>query len=861
MNKPLLPLQQHERPFRGKEVDSTQFTRLAVVSRVDYETGYVDLVWLEGQGTSPLVQVPLSHSSLRSSIRGMPEEGSIVICGWSRQTQTWEQPIILGFVDIDLESLIEYRLLRNSKTPDNLKDIKTIREKIGYNVARGKRRKIYPGEIQAESTQGSELYLDDDVYLSDSKLNEIEIRSADKSIRLSSNQIYSSTQASRSWNGMISRDPGDLQFSFQPTTLPNGQKIQFVTDSNNPIHLGGRAFTENRIELFELADGILKASEVNAGYDVSPLAPYMTFVMGTLVGNDKSDTAKYAKVLRPQIFGTPIASEFSLDYIECTPEESTTLASTLHFRHFSRAQIDIDKEGHLFTFFPESSGRHPLGPGRSWEAGFEGSVKFVVGAENIDNRSIFLDTKGGIRATIGYDKEGKSSYLIYQKGLHQEIMAPANDGAAYYLKTKGDYRSVVDGNYNLEVTGNYIVSVRGKVKVESLATREENFVNDKNNVYGGAYKKIVVKDKQEQIGYNRVTKITGNLERAPGLFTPALGTETSDKFELTTGTRTEKYWNGSLKRTFLLGDMTADLTKGNIEENIILGNRKLTIVTGNQEDKITSGDNKTEVTTGNIIEKIGVGNKELTITTGSQKDKITTGDNTTDVTTGNIKETISTGNRETKVTTGNIKETVTTGNKETKISTGSDKEVITTGNEELKITTGSIKETVTTGNRELKISTGSQKDSITTGNNELKVTTGNIKETVTTGSRELKVTTGNVKEDIKTGSSSEAIVTGSKSIKIKTGNYTVEITAGNIDIKTKVGKVKMSSTAQTVDVSGMLTVTVKSGVKLKLTGPQVEIGQLPTKGGVVTGVPGMFTTVDPITGTPPIGSKTVKASI
>jgi uncharacterized protein (DUF2345 family) len=112
-----------------------------------------------------------------------------------------------------------------------------------------------------------------------------------------------------------------------------------------------------------------------------------------------------------------------------------------------------------------------------------------------------------------------------------------------------------------------------------------------------------------------------------------------------------------------------------------------------------------------------------------------------------------------------------------------------------------------------------------------------------------------------TGSSSEAIVTGSKKITIKTGGFTVDITAGNIDIKTKAGKVKLNSTSQTVDVSGLLTVTVKSGVKLNLTAPQVVIGQLPTKGGVVTGIPGMFTTVCYVTGTPPMGSKTVKASI
>ena len=206
-----------EEPYRGKEVDPTKFLRLGAISRIDYETGYVDITWLEEPGIAQFVRLPSAFSSARSSIRGMPEIGSLVLCGWSRQSQTWESPVILSFVDGNLQHLLEYRLLRNSKTTEKLKEIKTIREKLGYDVIRGKRRKIYPGEIDIESTQGAELYLDDNVYISDSRLNEIEIRSDDRSIRLSSNQLFINTQASRTWNGMITREPVNQNFSFQPT--------------------------------------------------------------------------------------------------------------------------------------------------------------------------------------------------------------------------------------------------------------------------------------------------------------------------------------------------------------------------------------------------------------------------------------------------------------------------------------------------------------------------------------------------------------------------------------------------------------------------------------------------------------------
>lgn len=787
MNKALLPLQSGEQPFRGKEVDPTKFLRLGVISRVDYESGYVDIKWLEGTGSTQLVQIPLSHASLRSSIRAMPEEGSVVICGWTRQTQTLETPVILGFVDPNLANLLQYRLLRNNKTKDTLQEIKSIREKIGYNVIRGKRRKIYSGEIQLESTQGAELNLDEDVYLSDSKLNEIEIKSADKSIRLSSNQLYISSQASRINNGMIAREPINNNFAFRPTVLPNGQKIQFVTDSSNPYHLGGRPFNEIRTELYETSDGILRANEVNSNFEVEQKSPYITYVLGTLVGNDKSDSAKYAKILRPQIFGTQGASEVSLDYLECNPEEYSTLASTLHFKHFSRTRFDIDKEGHLFTYLAASSGRHPLGSGRSWEGGFEGSIKFSVGAENVNNHSIILDTKGGIRSTIGYDKDFKSSYIIYQKGIHKEIMGPANDGLAYFLKARGNYKTTVDGNYDLEISGNYNVIVRGKIKIQTLAVSEESFVNDKNNIYGGAYKKIVVKDKQEQIGYDRKTKITGNLERAGGIFTPALITEVSDKYELTTGSREETYYLGSLNRKFpVKGSMTATLTAGDIKEKIILGNRYLII---------TTGDNQTAITTGNDIEK---------------------------VTTGNIEK---------KITKGDFKRELTTKN-----STGMVDKIVT-GTHSISVKSGDILREVTN-----KSSVG-------------------IKDQIKNGDHIVDITKGNKIVNIKTGNSTESIVSGSKKIQVKKGDFQVAITTGKIDISTKTGKVSIKSSSQTVDISGQMKVTVKSGVKLCLYGPQVEIGQTPTRGGIITGVPGAFTHLDYFAGSPLIGSKTVKASI
>ena len=791
-----------EKPYRGKDLksDTIKFLRIGVVDRVDYESGYLDIIWQDEKGLRSFIPIPASFGSKRATMRGMPEIGSQVLCGWKKQTPTLEDPVVISFIDTNLQNDHDYRLIRTEKTPSELKEVKSIREKIGYDIVRGKRRKIYPGEIHLESTHGAELYLDENVYLSNNKLNEIEIRSADQSIRISTKQLYSTTQSARTYSGMVVREPGSANFSFQPSVLSNGQKIQIITESNNPFHLGGLAYTENRTEIFEKSDGLLKISEVNAGYDVSPMDPYISFVLGTLVGNDKVDTAKYAKLLRPQVFSTIIASDPSLDYIECTPDEYNKLSSAFHLKfHKSRAQIDIDKEGHLFTYFPASSGIHPFKEGRSWEAAFDGSIKMAVGADKINTVSMYLDTRGGIRENLGFDDAGKSKITIAQKGVHLQVLAPSDDGNAYYIGTTGNYRGYITGNYNLEVTGDYTVTVHGKIQEEILGIKVENYVNDKNVVYGGSFKTIVIKDVQEQIGWDRQVKITGLKEQGPRLpAIPSLPTETTDKYDLTTGSRVETYTNGSLKRKILLGNKETEILTGDIIEKITTkGDRKLTLTLGNQEDSLTKGDNKTTIAVGNDI---------------------------TEVTTGDIKRQIDVGSELTTVTTGDIKETITQGNRVTEITQGD------------------------------------EKVNLTQGNNETTVLTGSIKETITTGDNETVVTSGNIKENITTGDNTEAIVSGNKEITITSGNFKVAITAGNIDIKTTAGTIKIATTTQQVTVQGMLKVTIKSGVKIECVAPQVSLGQMPTKGGVITGLP-VPSHLDFLCGIPLLSSKTVKASI
>lgn len=550
MNKDDIPVSPRflfpgDQPSFGRDLkrNRLRYLRIGRVTRVDYERGYLDINWVDANGGRSNVMMPAAYSSARGTVQGMPEVGSYVVCGWIRLEQNIERPIVLNFLDLDLEGSHGFRLYRGKASKD-LETISSIREKIGYDSIRHKRRKLYPGEISTESTQGAEVFLDDNVYISDSRMSEIELNSFDQSIRMSSLQQYTSTEAARTWNGMITRVPLDsVTGTFgDPTVYGNGQQVHIVTDSQNPYHLGGRPFTEYRIEVFEKGDGVININEVNSGYDVTRPIPAISSVMGTVVGNDKNNISRYAKVLRPQVFGSPYATEPTVDDMQCLPEEYESLASVFQLKLGTGTKIDIDKQGHLFTHFTASTTQHPLGQGRSWEANFDGSVKWVVGSNTTDGQSIVIDTVGSIKETLGTDNSQRSKETIAQKALYTEVMEPDESGNAYYLNTTGNVVYDITGDFYVDISGDYRITVSGKITEEILGSKTTNYLNDHNVVYGGSYKETVVKDKQVTIGENREVTIAGTKNNVP-----SPPTITTDKLSLTTGTLEIETLLGNIK--------------------------------------------------------------------------------------------------------------------------------------------------------------------------------------------------------------------------------------------------------------------------------------------------------------------------
>lgn len=136
---------------------------------------------------------------------------------------------------------------------------------------------------------------------------------------------------------------------------------------------------------------------------------------------------------------------------------------------------------------------------------------------------------------------------------------------------------------------------------------------------------------------------------------------------------------------------------------------------------------------------------------------------------------------------------------------------------------------------------GKRKETVSLGQ-ELTVLTGDIKETIQTfGNKKTWLTKGNIEE---------TIVAGDRKVNIIAGNYKVSVGAGGVDIKA-IGSAKLT---------GLKGVTIQ-GLKTDIKSATVSLGALPVKGGVVTGLPGVPSTLCYVTGIPPKGSVTVKASI
>jgi len=348
--------------------------RPAKITRVDPERWLVDIEWLDGPGGASNIQLTNPYDGPRGFIGVMPEENALVLCHFFRHSQRSARPAIVTYLPSGWKVGLNYDLLDGG---------------VGRPEIRRKKRKIYQGEGYFSSKQGSDILLSRDVYISDSMLDEFEIRSVDQSIRQSSISNYILTSAGRTACGPIIRnDVLTTQFlpttfptpsalianisdepginpttakigNIQPIVLPNGKRLWVVTTSSSLLNpdLGGLAWNEYKFELTETSDLITPVLEENGDLDLD--SPYASerkdqtgtlkdnliavYVLGTLVGYNPLSSSlsvgglngilgtDYGKVLKRQIFLTHSDTSPNLAYLATlSPDEENKLASLVH---------------------------------------------------------------------------------------------------------------------------------------------------------------------------------------------------------------------------------------------------------------------------------------------------------------------------------------------------------------------------------------------------------------------------------------------------------------------------------------------------------------------------------------------------
>lgn len=614
INNPNRIVRPNEKQFFGQSVDQYKFLRLGRITRVDNEQNYVSVLWLDSPGGFHQLPISSGFASPRGFLGGMPSVGSVVICGYSKQTQTTGRAVILSYVTSGYRSSLWYLLDRGNfeETKNDLFEDAVsnetydafIKEKINHEMTRYKRRKLYSGEIHGESDQGSEIFLDDNVTLTGAGLEEFIIRSSDHHIISNSLNNTVITGACKIKNGIITRnlDEDGIAVSKDITTapfqqhivLPNGKKLFVVTtdykdinstDTESLNQSGGGAFTEHRIEMYETSPFELKVTEETSETEINT-KPFVTHVLGTNVGNDYSDRTTYGKILRPRIFKSPEDKNASVGDEVVANEISRfkTLATCFELKFKSTTKISIDKQGHAFINLAASNNEHPLGAGRSLELNSEGGWKLVIGANVEKKESILLHTKGGNRFYFGSNAQKRSVDAVLDSALYMTIKAGDESGTAMSTSIVGNVVETIKGNKTINIDGNYKIIVTGVIDERIKATKMETFVKDKYTNYGGNFVNNILGKSESNIATSNSISISGDLINSNNFVD---------------------------KKTIVSGSKRTNITKGNLEENLSIGNRKLNIITGNDVVSITSGDYKVDVTTGSISIKTAVGSVTL----------------------------------------------------------------------------------------------------------------------------------------------------------------------------------------------------------------------------------------------------------
>jgi hypothetical protein len=160
-----------------------------------------------------------------------------------------------------------------------------------YNRNRQKLNHVRPGMIMASSAMGSDMILDEGVYLTNRRANEIRLRDQDQAFVVRSLQQFHAMGGARIYGGMVQRDATLLQ----PTMISDGiqwDAPQQVDAAGFPIHSSMLAVDPSRPEgvltphaIFARANPATGSPDSKVSFP-SSLDPYNFLKNGLFIGSD-----------------------------------------------------------------------------------------------------------------------------------------------------------------------------------------------------------------------------------------------------------------------------------------------------------------------------------------------------------------------------------------------------------------------------------------------------------------------------------------------------------------------------------------------------------------------------------------------
>lgn len=604
-----IPTVQKGQINQSSRFEDTSFgIKTAKIIRVDNERMVCDVAYLDSTGTAPKIDITSAYGGFRSFLGAMPKVNDWVLIGMHKAGNFY-YPYILQYLPRGHEYALAHDLLN---VPSAF---------ASNNIAtqeRFKTHKLYEGEIYGTSTQGSELLMDKNILLSNSKLNEIYLNSADQSINLSAVNTYINNAGVRLRSGIIYRNnliedpnfqnsPGNSKFPvfYNEEGMPKYAAVWSETiNADNPYGTDSLdddvpGFMEHRIEVKEMERPLTPVTESNSGVETDNIyteklngdsnKPLVVQVLGTLVGNDSvGDLERYGVILKPKIFSSQTDGKGSLTEEACVVQdnidETTSLAAayTLKFPNSGTA-FYVNKQGKLFLNVASSSEADALGSGESAEINLSGHSKLYLG-KNSSGRSMTLMTDGGISTNFGVSNDGASRSwdAQFRSGVYWNITGKDKDGNSLRIDASADVRASITGSRYTEIKGDDIRLVHGTLEDRVLGKKVDNFVNDKATTYGGSYSETSVGHYSQVMASGRSVTIYGPDVTA--------GETNADSTEVLVGNVSTSIGLGSRTDSIKVGNYTTEIIAGERSINITAGNYSISIVAGNIDISTVAGE-------------------------------------------------------------------------------------------------------------------------------------------------------------------------------------------------------------------------------------------------------------------------------